>query len=243
MIVIIGNEVLSGKTADKNAVFLTRELRALGVAVEGVVIIPDDVERIAEEIRNGRKRVDLIFTSGGIGPTPDDVTMAGVALGVGKPLIQHPVLIELIAQANQPGYRVAQARLAEVPDGTELIFAEGLRFPVLHYENIFIFPGIPDLLVKKFSAVKERFRGRPFHLTKIFLSEREYAIADRLREVLRQYPDLLLGSYPKWRQPDHRIVLTLESKDKDYMDRAKACLIAMLPKDVIVKIEEDPVLD
>ncbi len=237
ILIIIGNEVLSGKTVDKNGVFLTRELRALGVEVQRVVIIPDDIDLIAEEIRTSRGRFDLIFTCGGIGPTHDDVTLAGIALGLGKALIRHPKLIEMIEQHYPPDDLAAQGRLAEVPEGTELIFSEGIRFPVLCFESIYIFPGIPELLVSKFEAIKERFRDRPFYLTKIYLAEKEYVIAETLRDVLKDYPDLLLGSYPKLHHPEHSLMLTLESKDRAYLEAAGENLIGRIPKEKIVKID------
>jgi len=238
VLIIIGDEVLSGKTADKNGVFLTRELRALGVQVSRVVIIPDDIEVIAEEIRSSLERFDLIFTSGGIGPTHDDVTMEGIALGLGKALVPHPLLIEIIKKAHGPNYNAAQGRMAQVPEGTELLFGKALRFPVLRFDKIYIFPGIPELLVQKFEAIKERFRDQPFYLTKIYLAEKEYVLADTLREALRHYPALLLGSYPKLHHPEHTLLLTLESKDLTYLKAASHCLINLLPKDKIVKIEE-----
>src|SRR5215831_5819869 len=92
VIIVIGNEILSGKVTDTNATFLTRELRTLGVTLRRIVVIPDEVETIAETIRAYHSAVDVIFTSGGVGPTHDDVTMEGVARGLGRSVVRHPFL-------------------------------------------------------------------------------------------------------------------------------------------------------
>jgi molybdenum cofactor synthesis domain-containing protein len=95
-IVIIGNEILSGKVADEHSSFLCREFRALGVDVRRVEIIPDEVDAIADAVRAAWERADLIVTTGGVGPTPDDVTIAGIARGLGRPVVRHPELESLV---------------------------------------------------------------------------------------------------------------------------------------------------
>lgn len=237
-ILIIGNEILSGKVADQNAPYLSTELRKLGVLVDRVTIIPDQIETIADEIRAGRDRSDLIFVCGGMGPTLDDVTMEGISLGLERPLILHTVLRKQMEESYGTVLNGAQLKMASVPEGTELIMTESLRIPVLHYEQIYIFPGIPKLVVKKFEAIKERFREAPFYLVKISLKEREDHIAEDLTKTLATFPGLALGSYPILHQSKHRTLLTLESKEKDYLEKALKYLLDRLPRDVMV--EPDP---
>lgn len=236
-IIVIGNEILSGKVQDTNSPYLSGELRALGVHLQRISVIPDEIDTIAEEIAACRKRYDLVFTSGGVGPTHDDVTMEGIARGVRKPLIHHPILDQLLRTVYGGELNPAQAKLADVPEGLELLHAEGLRVPVLRFENIYIFPGIPDLLVRKFEAIKERFRETPFHLRKIFLTGEEALVAEDLHKVLRLYPHLLLGSYPILHHPEYKVILTLESKDKSYLEGATESLLSFLPKEVVLRLE------
>ena len=236
-IIIIGNEILSGKVQDTNSPYLCRELRALGVDVQRISVIPDEIDTIGEEIALCRQRYNLIFTSGGVGPTHDDVTMEGIARGVERPLIHHPILDQLLRTVYHGELNPAQAKLADVPEGLELLYAEGLRIPVLRFENIYIFPGIPDLLVRKFEAIKERFRETPFHLRKIFLTGDEAFIAEDLNKVLRIYPRLLLGSYPILHHPEYKVILTLESKDESYLDGATRSLLSFLPKELVLRME------
>ncbi len=237
-IIIVGNEILSGKVVDQNAAYLTKALRAIGVSVERIVVIPDQVDLIAEEIRTSRKYFDLIFVCGGIGPTHDDVTMQGLAEGLGCALIRHPELVQILKRVYGPDLSAPQMRLADVPEGTRFIYSEHLRVPVLQFEQIYIFPGIPELVVKKFEAIKEGFREKPFYLTKIHLKQREEAIALHLEETLHQYPKLLLGSYPILHNPRHKILLTLESKDKIYLEKATEYLLDLLPGSSVVNIEK-----
>ncbi len=236
-IIIIGNEILSGKTEDVNTAFLTRELRSLGVRVQRVSVITDDIDDIAQTVSRYLKSYDLVFSCGGIGPTHDDVTMAGIALGVNRPLVQHRVLLDYLQKNDGPVLNAAQLKMTEVPEGTELISAESLRVPVPHFKQLYIFPGIPELLVRKFNAIKERFREAPFYLIKLYIAFPEREIAAQMHELLLQYPLLQLGSYPKLHKTDHKIVLTLESKEKPYLAEALRDLLVLLPDDAVVKIE------
>ncbi len=237
-IIIIGNEVLSGKVTDLNSSFLARELRALGVSVARITVIPDDVKIIAETISESRNTYDLIFTCGGIGPTHDDVTMAGIALGLGRPLTRHAGLLELMTQDAEKAPNAAQLRMTDVPEGTELIFSETLRVPVLHFEHIYIFPGIPQLVVSKFNAIKEAFREAPFFLAKLYLSAGESQVAGFLEDTLTRFPLLQLGSYPSTKRMDYKILLTLESKEKRYLEDALEDLMALLPGEAILRVDQ-----
>ncbi len=236
-IIVIGNEVLSGKVADQNSYYLLRELRALGVDVQRIAVIPDQVDAIAGEVAACWRRFDCVFTSGGIGPTHDDVTMEGIAAGVGRPLVQHPGLDQLLKDLYPGPLNSAQMKLAAVPEGTELIFLKGLRMPVLYFENIYIFPGIPELLIKKFEAIKERFREPPFHLIRVFISKEEHTIAETLNEIVQKFPCVLLGSYPVLNRSDYKVILTLESKNLALLEEVVQTLLLRLPESAVFNIE------
>src|SRR5689334_5282009 len=130
-IVVIGNVILSGKTADENTVFLTRELRELGVDVRKVSVIPDDIETIADEVRLFSKTYDYVFTTGGVGPTHDDLTMDGIAAAFGQKIRRFPEL-ETALRGYYPAELVEpNLRMADVPEGARLIGGPGLWFPVI----------------------------------------------------------------------------------------------------------------
>jgi len=236
-ILIIGSEILSGKVTDENSPYLSRELRSLGVDVKRLVVLPDDEEVIAEQIHAWAGQYHYLFACGGVGPTHDDVTIAGVAKGLGKKVIRDPSLLALVQKLYPPPVTEAMLKLTEIPEGAELIMAEDLRYPVVTLSNIYLFPGIPELLRKKFTAIKERFRSDPFCLKKIFVKSPELEIAQHLSTVNALYPALGLGSYPVLRHPEYQVMLTLESKDPAYLDQAFFHLLSLLPREIVMKIE------
>ena len=236
-IVIIGNEILSGKVTDTNSPFLARELRKLGVTVQRMTTIPDDVDVIAATVRLFSDTFEVVFTSGGVGPTHDDVTMEGVARGFGRKVIRHPELDKRLREYLGKNANEARMRMADVPDGAELIVDARLGFPTIKCENVYILPGIPEILEQKFAALAERFTAAPYHLRVVFTRDGEGAIAEHLNATVAKFPELLLGSYPKLGDPEYAVKLTLESKDQAYVEAALAHLLALLPHETVVRVE------
>src|SRR6185369_10971899 len=163
-IILIGDEILSGKVVDENARFLIEELRELGVALQRIAVIPDVLDEIAATVRDFSQRFDHVFTSGGVGPTHDDLTMEGVARAFETQIVRHPELERLLRGFY--GERLAERnlRMADVPDGVTLIAGEAPSWPVIAMRNVYILPGIPEIFRVKFKSIRERFRGQPFHL-------------------------------------------------------------------------------
>lgn len=236
-ILIIGNEVLSGKVVDQNSPYLVRELRALGVEVRRILTIPDEVPVIAREVGALAEQFDLVFTTGGIGPTHDDVTIAAVAAAFGRRVVRHPMLEDVLRRHYGEGITAAQLRMAEMPEGGELLGEGDLTFPVVAFRNVYIFPGIPEVVRGKFERIRDRFREQPFVLRRVFLRCDEGLIADDLNEVLCRFPELLLGSYPILHNPDHTVLLTLESKSAEYVEAALQHLLQRLPAQVVVRVD------
>ena len=236
-IIVIGNEILSGKVVDTNAPFLTRELRAIGVTLKRILTIPDEVDEIAEAVKEFRPRYDVVFTSGGVGPTHDDVTMEGIAKGLGRRLVRHPAIESRLREFYKEHVNDARLKMSEVPEGAELLVDGRLGFPTVKCENFYILPGIPELFEQKFEALRERFTATPYTLRVVYTREGEGSIAEHLNATLAAFPDLLLGSYPKLSHPEYTVKLTLESKDPEYVDRALAHLLQLLPAEAIVRTE------
>jgi molybdenum cofactor synthesis domain-containing protein len=227
-IIVIGNEILSGKTRDENSPYLVRELRDLGVDVRKICVVPDELHLISNEVKNFSNTYDYVFTTGGVGPTHDDLTMVGIAGAFGLAIRRNSELEANIRQFYAPELIDGNLRMADVPEGARLLGGQGLWFPVIAVENVYIFPGVPEILRKKFDRIKETFRDAPFHLREIYLKADEGQIAATLHDVLAEFPNLLLGSYPYFDNRDYSIKLTLESKDDAYLERAHASLISQL---------------
>ncbi len=236
-VVIIGNEVLSGKTQDTNSYFLCHQLRQLGVEVQKISTIPDDVELIGTEVSDFSRRFDLVFTTGGVGPTHDDVTIEGIARGFGVKVIRHPEIERRMRQRLGADINETRLRMANVPEGAELLVTEALFAPVIKLHNVFIFPGIPRILEERFDSIKELFREAPYFLRTVYVKYGEGVIATVLNELLARFPELLLGSYPVLDIPDYKVKVTLESKDSGYLERALESFVASLPEGAIHRVE------
>jgi FAD synthetase len=236
-ILIIGNEILSAKVEDANGPFLLRELRALGVDVERVHIIPDEVELIADEVRSFSEAYEYVLTTGGVGPTHDDVTMEAVARAVGCKLVRHAEMERQLREAlrgKEPNE--SQLKMTELPEGCELVETQSLWFPLVRIKNIYVFPGIPSLLQRKFHEAKDHFQGRPVHLRRVFMTAIESDVAANLNELLEEFPEIQLGSYPKIGE-EYRTLITLESRDEDYVKRALESLLARVPAEIVSRVE------
>ena len=237
-IILIGNEILSGKVVDANASYLCRELRMLGVDVRKISVIPDEVDLIASEVTEHSRTFDIVFTSGGVGPTHDDVTIEGVARALGVKVVRDPELVSLIETLTKGRVNEARLKMAEVPEGAVLVAGENLTFPAVVARNISVLPGVPEIFRQKFDALRERFRDSPFHLRSVFVRIPEGTLAEHLNELLRRHPELMLGSYPEFLNPDYKVKVTLESKDAKYVEQALKELLQRLPADAVVRIEQ-----
>ncbi|MFP8879445.1 MAG: molybdopterin-binding protein [Myxococcota bacterium] len=236
-ILVIGNEILSGKVVDTNSPYLCEQLRELGVDVERILTIPDVIETIAAEVKMMSQTYDFVFTSGGIGPTHDDMTIDAIAAAFGRSLEHNESIADRMQRGTGKVLNESQLKMAQVPEGAVLLDSGDLWFPLVIVENVYIFPGIPELLKKKFDSVRDRFRGVPFVFRRVYVTRRESDIAELLHELLGEFPELALGSYPKLAEEDFRVLLTLESRDGDYVQRALDSLLARLPADAVFKVE------
>jgi len=236
-LIVIGNEILSGKVQDSNTYFAARELRTAGVALMRVATIPDEIPVIAQEVAWCSARYDFVITSGGVGPTHDDLTMEGVAAAFQRALVIDPELEALIRDHFTEKLNKAGLKMAFVPEGAILNRAGDIRFPTVQIENVYVLPGIPQLFEAKLAALKSRFATDPYFMRAIYTLATEGVIAEHLDACVAAFPELMLGSYPRIGNPEYRVKLTLESKDADYLDRAFHHLMDLLPSDAVVKTE------
>ncbi|MDQ3334324.1 MAG: molybdopterin-binding protein [Myxococcota bacterium] len=211
-IVIIGDEILSGKFADENAAFLIGELRALGVELRRITMIPDDVDDIASTVTSFAGKFDYVFTSGGVGPTHDDVTIEGIAKGFGIAVVRERELEQRVRAYWAEKLAEPNLRLADVPEGCELVYGKDKIWPVVAVKNVFILPGVPALFKRKFIDIRDRFRSEPVMVARVYLNADEGDIANDLDAVVAAFPSVKIGSYPRFSEKDFRVLITLEGK-------------------------------
>ena len=176
---------------------LIGRLRSLGTRLTRISVVPDDLDDIASEVRRSSDRADFVFTTGGVGPTHDDITFEGIARAFGEPLVAKDELVALLRHYNLP-LNDATMRMARVPESTELIESRGLAYPVAKVHNVFVFPGVPKLFQSKFEAISHRFKGEPIYSARLYTGESETRIAERLGEIADRSPRVEIGSYPRF---------------------------------------------
>jgi molybdenum cofactor synthesis domain-containing protein len=238
-LVVVGSEVLSAKVEDENGPFLARRLRELGVELRSVATVADRVDDIVEAVDRERRRVTWLFTSGGVGPTHDDVTVPAVARALGRPVVRHPPLVAAIAELHRrhQGGEPPEAalRMADVPAGTALVGDQG--FPTLCVENVVMLPGVPRFFKYQFERFAPMLAGAPFRLASVFVTVREERIAPALDAVALAHPAVEIGSYPRFDDADHAVKLTVEARDLAAVRAALAALLAALPEGAVVRVE------
>lgn len=234
--VIIGDEILTGKVTDQNTPALIAMLREVGVALRRIAVIGDDEAEIAAEVRRAADHHDYVFTSGGVGPTHDDRTMAGIARAFGVSVVRHPDLVAMLERALGDALNEAGLKMAEVPDGATLCDPEA-PFPTVCFRNVFILPGIPRIFAAKLAQIRPRLRGRRAAVARIYVSAYETDIAEPLGRVAAEVPEARIGSYPRIDAADYRVLVTVEHEDEPVVSRAVARLLALLPADRVLRVE------
>jgi len=236
--VIIGNEVLTNKVTEANGALLIRRCRERGIELHAMHVVRDDVDDIVEQVALCRRHTGYVITSGGVGPTHDDVTVRAVALALRRPVIRLPEL-----EARIRGYYgdhpvPAEAlRMAEAPAGATLIPSEDVRFPVLECDGVFLLPGVPQLFRVHLEAVLARLPGKPVSLRQLFLRVGEPDIAAALDAIALARPHVALGSYPTWGDAEYQVRLTIEHESAEEAAATLEALKTALGADAIVREE------
>ena len=221
-LLVIGDEILSGRTQDKNvgqvAVWLNRQ----GIRLVEVRIVPDDQARIAEAVNALRSAHDYLFTTGGIGPTHDDITVDSIAAAFGVPVIVHPEARRILEAyyASRGGVTDARLRMARVPEGAELIPNGFSGAPGVRMGNVYILAGVPSIAANMLEALDGRLEGgRPMISLTVGAYVAESEVADLLREAEAAHPGVAIGSYPFMRDGVHGANFVMRSDDADLAER------------------------
>jgi len=222
---VIGNELLSGKIADANVVVLARTLRACGWRLERVVVIPDDIDLIASEVRALSRGFDAVFTSGGVGPTHDDLTVDAVAKAFAAEVASVPALEAMINARYEGEATAGHLRMARVPEGARLVSSEELPWPTIVMENVWVFPGVPEIFAMKMALLRQELgASSPFVTLELKSQLDEGNLKPHLDAVVVAHPDVQVGSYPKWRDPTCRTLVTFDGLDEAKVVAARAAL-------------------
>ncbi|TPV93086.1 MAG: competence/damage-inducible protein A [Myxococcales bacterium FL481] len=243
---LIGNELLSGKIRDENGTALARFLRRRGIALREMTVVPDEVDTIASALRRLTTGAGLVFTSGGVGPTHDDVTLAGVASAFARPLEHNDEMAAALRRSYGTAANEAVLRMARLPAGTHML--QDANWPVLRLDvsaasdalsRVYVLPGVPALFRAKLDALAampdELPNSRQWVLATVETTLDESRIAAALDHVVARHPPVEIGSYPRWIPgPDGRlrqhVRITIEARrdDRELVDSARNELLQRL---------------
>lgn len=202
-LVVIGDEILSGRTHDKNIAQVASWLQVQGIRLREVRVVPDEEDRIVDAVDALREAYDYLFTTGGIGPTHDDITVDAVAKALGVPAVIHPEARAMLERyyGSRGGLTEARLRMARVPQGAELIPNRMSGAPGIRLGNLFLMAGVPHITAGMLDALTGELEGgEPLLSETIGCWVPESEIADLLREVERTHEDAQIGSYPFFRE-------------------------------------------
>ncbi len=230
-LVVIGDEILSGRTQDRNVATVAEWLNQQGIRLAEVRIVPDQAERIAAAVNALRTAHDYLFTTGGIGPTHDDITVDAIAAALGVPVVVHPAARATLEAyyANRGGITEARLRMARVPQGAELIENPASGAPGIRVGNIFILAGIPKVASMMLEAMSGMLEGgAPMLSRSIGCWVAESEVADILRETEAEHPGCQIGSYPFFRDGRGGANFVIRATDEQALEACRADLVRRL---------------
>ncbi|KAL0111642.1 hypothetical protein PUN28_013079 [Cardiocondyla obscurior] len=244
-IIVIGDEILKAQVRDTNSYYISNLLYKCGIQVKKISVISDDVEEISKEIQDASKKYTYVITSGGIGPTHDDLTYEGLAKAFNDELHYHPKLVDIIknhfeiSDDSSPVYKMAQ-----IPQKASLKF--GLNtYPYITLENVHVFPGSPAFLKKSFQSLYEDLlkTNKKFVKEEVFIDAREDLFANSLSTVAKEFPNVSFGSYPVNNCRYFKAFVTVESDNNDDVKKAKQRFYELNPTNIFVNFDRTPQID
>jgi len=231
-ILVIGDEILSGRTKDKNIGYIAEYLTAIGIDVKEVRVVGDEMDRIVEAVNALRTRYDYVFTTGGIGPTHDDITADAIAAAFGVGIGPHPEIVALMRRHYaETGLELNEARLrmARVPDGADIIENKISKAPGFRIGNVHVMAGVPTIMQAMLDAAAETLvTGRKMLSRSVEAHMGEGDVAKPLGELQDRYPDIGIGSYPYFDGKRFTTQIVLRGRDESRLDEATRAAETML---------------
>ena len=230
-LLIIGDEILSGRTKDRNIGYIAEYLTNLGIDLREVRVVPDEEDEIVAAVNAMRARYAYLFTTGGIGPTHDDITADCVAKAFGVPIDVDPRAVAVMRERFKPEeLNEARLRMARIPQGGELVHNSYNKVPGFRIGNVIVMAGVPVIMQHMLDAVAPTLRtGVKLLSETVRAGMREGDVGEALRAVAKAHPDAMIGSYPFWNEsgePDTNLVV--RARDAGKLAEAKAAVEAML---------------
>ena len=240
-ILIIGNEILSGRTQDTNTSTLATWLNSLGVKVEEVRVIPDVEETIINSVNLLRKQYNYVFTSGGIGPTHDDITSESISKAFNVPYEMHEEGFKILEAYYKPGdFNDGRQKMIWMPRGAKLIHNPTSGAPGFYVDNVFTLPGVPSILKSMLGGLKNKIiGGNPIISRTISLRTFESHIAESLTVVQNKYDRVEIGSYPFFKAGKLGVSIVIRSDDQDLINKCSSDVMSFVNKKKIEVVNRE----
>jgi molybdenum cofactor synthesis domain-containing protein len=218
-VIIIGNEILSGRTQDQNISYIGQSLEKLGIVLAEVVIIPDSEETIIDKVRSYSENYDYVFTTGGIGPTHDDITAESIAKAFDVQLLRNSEAVACMERYYEPGTLTeARLRMADIPEGALLIDNPVSGAPAFQIQNVFVLAGVPSIMQAMFDSLVDRLVGGPPILTaSVCTNLTESKLAAGMTSIQNNCEEVSIGSYPYFKRGKLGVNIVLRSTDKELL--------------------------
>jgi molybdenum cofactor synthesis domain-containing protein len=229
-ILVIGDEILSGRTKDKNIGFIAEYLTNIGIDLKEVRVVSDDEPEIIAALDALRGRYNYVFTTGGIGPTHDDITADAVAKAFGVAIDHHPEVVARFKERFGDDLNEARLRMARIPDGADLIQSATILAPGFKIGNVIVMAGVPSIMQAMMDIVSPKLKSGVRMLSDTVRADaREGDIGGPLREIAKAHPDAIIGSYPFFDEAQKpNVNLVVRSRDQDKLNAAMAAVKEML---------------
>jgi molybdenum cofactor synthesis domain-containing protein len=229
-ILVIGDEILSGRTKDKNIGFIAEYLTNIGIDLKEVRVVSDDEPEIIAALDALRHRYNYVFTTGGIGPTHDDITADAVAKAFGVKIDHHPDVVARFQERFGDDLNEARLRMARIPDGADLIQSATILAPGFKIDNVIVMAGVPSIMQAMMDIVSPKLKAGVRMLSDtVRANAREGDVGGPLRDIAKAHPDAIIGSYPftdDQGKPNTNLVV--RSRDQAKLDAAMEAVKAML---------------
>ncbi|PHQ71521.1 MAG: competence/damage-inducible protein A [Sneathiella sp.] len=234
-VIVIGDEILSGRTKDKNMLYMAERLNEIGVQLREARIIPDVEAEIVDAVNACRKKYDYVFTTGGIGPTHDDITANAIAAAFNVGIDHHPEAMDILTRHYQTSgieFNDARKRMARIPDGASLVDNPVSKAPGFQIENVIVMAGVPIIMQAMFEGFADQIHGGAKMLSRTLgVNMPEGKVAAQLGALQEKYPNVSMGSYPYFKQGDVGTNLVFRSIDEGDLNRSFQELSDQLKKE------------
>ncbi len=237
-VIVIGDEVLSGKVVDRNSPTLIAAMSEHGIVLGELAVLADDQDRIAQVVADFAARFQLVVTTGGVGPTHDDCTWRAVAQALGEPIVMRTDMLGHMEHYNHGPLTAEQKRMAMLPQRATLI--EDGPALIAHIDHIWVLPGVPSMVNRAAAWLCARHEGPRPWLATVFMTVDEWLAISEIDAIVTAFPDLTVGSYPVFDAADHRLRLTFEGPERTRVEAAVNAQVAAIGSEHLVRVDWRP---